>query len=60
MMAAYADARKMTLDARMLLAAELRLLLLEWPTFLPYGDEHQRKMMVDHLLDAQHQWAGQS
>ena len=57
MMAAYSEARKVTLDERTLLAAELSLLLVEWPHFLPYGDEHQRQTMIDHLLDAQHRWA---
>jgi aminoglycoside phosphotransferase (APT) family kinase protein len=59
MMRAYSDARETVMDEafeRLVLAAELRLLFLEWPHFLPYGDERQRKTMVERLLDAQRRW----
>lgn len=43
---------------RLLLAAELRLLLLEWPHFLPHGDNRQQETMLSRLHEARQQWAG--
>lgn len=42
---------------RLMLAAELRLLLLEWPHFLPYGSASQRGTMLSLLQSVHEQWA---
>ena len=59
MMTAYRDALGTVIDEpleQLVLAAELRLLLLEWPHFLPYGDERQQETMLKELQDVQHRW----
>ena len=60
MMKAYCEARGRVLDEpleRMVLAAELRLLLAEWPHFLPYGQERQQATILRRLRETQHRWA---
>lgn len=41
---------------RQVLAAELRLLLVEWPHFLPYGDSRQQETMLQRLEHTRQRW----
>lgn len=52
MIAAYAAARDLPLDGPLraaVEAAELRLLLVAWPHFLPYGSQRQQQAMTQRL-----------
>lgn len=54
MAAAYGNARNVAQDAdlrRALAASELRLLLVEWPEYVSYGTDTQRRIMTERLED---------
>lgn len=54
MAAAYGSARHLGKDAdlgRALAACELRLLLVEWPEYVSYGTDAQRRIMTQRLED---------
>lgn len=54
MAAAYGSARNLGQDAdlgRALAACELRLLLVEWPEYVSYGTDTQRRIMTQRLED---------
>jgi Ser/Thr protein kinase RdoA (MazF antagonist) len=59
MTAAYIAGLGTMLDGsveQLMLAAELRLLLLEWPHFLPHGDSQQQQTMLRRLHKARQEW----
>lgn len=54
MAAAYGSALNLGQDAdlrRVLAASELRLLLVEWPEYVSYGTDIQRRIMTQRLED---------
>ncbi|MDQ3527749.1 MAG: aminoglycoside phosphotransferase family protein [Actinomycetota bacterium] len=54
MAAAYGNARNLGQDTdfgRALAASELRLLLVEWPEYVSYGTDTQRRIMAQRLTD---------